>query len=305
MERLCVNHTHIQHNRSGYPSVEGFMRILAPGNLPFARRVSDAYGTDYIDNLEDFVKVVARSSKGVMTKRDVWNAISFGSPISLAEDEDSKGKDEWVADDDEDDIESISFSSEAEPQTPKPPPKRVLFSSPGEPEDFPSPFTMSVDDRIRILDANTRVVHSLASLISATHAGSDAEYHSMLRNATVPFVTAIRKTGPIEDLSPTPRPAVQPEHVGEEQFGVSQRLRMLGHDPNQLINVAKIGKRAIELYRGRFPGCVPPQRSVTNAHGHSYMMNLYTRTTAPHTVDVAIQEALQDTRPSAPKRSKN
>jgi hypothetical protein len=70
----------------------------------------------------------------------------------------------------------------------------------------------------------------------------------------------------------------------EPAFGVSERLRHLGCDPARY-DAKEIGRRALELFRLRYPGREPARRFSPSG---DYWFNVYTESECPFTLDAAI-----------------
>lgn len=261
MEGLCVKGQRVKCNRFGKPLIESFLKLLLPdpagrGDREKALAITDL---DYIDDLRDYVSRLARKLK--TKQKYIWQEISFEesfnrrkrSSSSLEEDDDVLEQEEQEEDDDE---------------------------------------IVSNEDNARAQDSealahNTSVLRSLSMLMSQTDRETESEYMRLLKDTSLPFIKAVREHGPVVTQA-----SQAPEKHGERLFGVSQRIEALGvRVPAGQVGV--VGKRALELYREEYPGHTPPQRVVINEHGHEYLMNQYTESTARKTLDVAIREQQQ------------
>lgn len=150
----------------------------------------------------------------------------------------------------------------------------------------------SADQRRDMILANAQVVQAYASMLATTNPGDrgDAAFRDEIKNAAMPFIDALKGIGPLRSAGMDFMAPSRPEKTGDRLFGTSERARELGVDPAS-ISVSDVGKRALELYKQRYPHHVPPQRSARNRQGHEFMMNLYTDTTTVFTLDKAILEA--------------
>jgi prophage antirepressor-like protein len=146
---------------------------------------------------------------------------------------------------------------------------------------------VTFEDRIEMLNANSRALHALAQLLSA-EPGNTA-WRDEIQSVALPFVDSIKKLGPVEDSHTKFMPAPRPEKPGDPLFGASERARALGMNPDR-IKVAQVGKEALQLYKDAYSPHVPLRRKTQDARGNSYFMNVYSEESARNTLDVALRD---------------
>lgn len=305
MEGLHVHGQPVKCDRFGKPLVSSFLSLLLPDPAGAADRAKakKASPLEYIDDLTDYVKRVARKIK--TSPKHIWEVISFSTVskkplkkrerplieidddlfvVDQREDDDDKGKEEEDADDyinesDDDDDDDDDVMVEA-----------VDVDDDEEEDHDAGPANVQNSHPSDALNTNTNALRALSLLIANTDRDTEADYYRLLKDTTLPFIKAIRQHGPVCNPGSAGVANSPPEKPGEPLFGVSQRIEALGaRIPAGRVSV--VGKRALELYRQVYPGHTPPQRVVINEHGHEYLMNQYTETTARKTLDMAIGEA--------------
>jgi hypothetical protein len=276
MKGLRVKEQLVECDRLGNPMVDSFLELLLPDPAGRAdrKKARKATAFDYIYDLQDFVKAVAK--KIGTEEKHIWDVLSFDSPIR--ESKKRKPMHRIILHD------NISFSSE-EPQDDYP-----------DEDDIEEEIEEDIEEKEpqeeRNLEVNCQVLSSLALLMGQTNPDTEYEYYSLLKDTSLPFIKAIKQHGPYFSSQQNPKGKISPEKPGEVSFGVSQRVEQLKLNL-PAGKIAQVGKRALELYRQVYPGFSPPQRTVKNDHGHEYLMNQYTPTTTQKTLDVAIKEEIK------------
>jgi len=265
MDGLRVKGEPVDCDRLGNPLVDSFLELLLPdpagrGDREKARK---ATSLDYIYDLKEFVQKVAK--KIGTDQKDIWEVISFDSPVKGAKKRKRPTVRHRIVLPDEEDIDEEDIDEED------------IDEEDIDEEDIQEGH-LNNDN----LKANCRVLSSLALLMGQTNPDTEYDYYALLKDTSLPFIEAIKQHGPVVSKP-------KPEKPNEVLFGVSQRAEHLGLNfaPGR---VAQVGKRALQLYRRAFPGFNPPQRTVKNDHGHEYLMNQYSETTAKKSLDIALRE---------------
>lgn len=267
MKGLFVKNSPVECDRLGNPRVDSFLELLLPdpagrGDREKARKATTL---DYIENLDDFVKKVAKRID--TEEQHIWEVISFDE---RKKERKKKVKRHRII------LHNDDYLEEEDP-----------IEDYHEEDDSIEDYHKEDDLTGKSLEVNSQVLSSLAALIRETNPDVEYEYYALLKDTTLPFIKAIKQHGPLLDNSSNGRN--QPEKPNEILFGVSQRAEQL-HMNLSGGRVAQVGKRALELYRQEYPGYNPPQRTVKNDHGHEYLMNQYSETTAKRTLDIALKE---------------
>lgn len=121
----------------------------------------------------------------------------------------------------------------------------------------------------RIIEAQD--VQTLATALLAVQGNQSCErtVRSLLMSAVHDYATGLELTA-------------------NSGFGVSERAKQLGISLDGH-SASAIGKRAAALYREQYDDADPPARWVDDGR-EAYFMNVYDEATAPHTLDLALQE---------------
>lgn len=307
MGTLYVNGHEMSMDRHGNPDTSEFCDALFPENIYMATRAACLANETHITNITDFLKTIAvklnlnlqeissclewhetesrqsRRSKRKASKkrRRSSKKASQPSPVtytrrSILPDDLFDDEFEEEEDQDEEDVFFVDEENDSQHQ-----------QQDGDPSNF-----ISVEDRMRIIQTNTQALLALGAFYTEppVHSKQTDDFSALIKNTALPFVEALKRLGPVEHMNNASTPTARPENSSERLLSVSQRIRELGKDPDTF-NVSSIGKRALELYRQKYPGHSPPQRVSTNNRGHEYLLNVYTPTICRHTVDRAVQEA--------------
>lgn len=296
MKGLHVKGQPVKCNRFGNPLVSSFLELLLPDPAGYVDRQKalTAYNLDYIIDLTDYVKRVARKL-GVKPKH-ILDEISFvkekpPKKSAFAPPKAAQKKRPLIVDEDDDEYKDDLFDNEEEEEVESSAGGGGFDNSDYE-EEEEEVVAFGGGGNEGALATNASALRSIALVMAHTDREAEADYYRLLKDTTLPFIKAIREHGPLFNSAARgggiERPL--PEKQGERLFGVSQRIEDLGADVPANA-VSQVGKRALELYRKAYPGHTPPQRVVVNEHGHEYLMNQYSETTAKKTLDLAIREA--------------
>lgn len=306
MATLYVNGKQIQTDRHGNPNVNHFCQELFKSDLDKQYQAASLIEDEYIYDVTDFLDLIHRKMK--IPLKDLSSALDWRiessrrqkyaakpslpipdlTPFLQSSSSDENDDDDNVFDfevDLDDDEEDHRFMS---------PPKIAKKPKSAFVRQRRQRRLLSFEDRIRLAETNSKVLTALGSFYNSslnanTGVKQKDDFTLFLKNAAIPYIDALKQLSPLQDVLPTAAPYNQPEIRDEELLSVSQRLRQLGLDPSDY-SVSTIGKRALELYKERYPGCSPPQRLVANEQGHEYLMNVYTPRICAYTIDQAMRE---------------
>lgn len=325
---ITVDGKRIKTNRHGVPYIASFLKHFFEKEQ--VKSVVSQYFnyTDTLDNLEETVKRVSHIL-GVRPPL-IWSRIATASPPSSktrtpvpikrlhkqgkvggrgrgrkralvfdAEEEEDEADpiQDYVEEDyveEEEDIEDEEdpiINSDDDELPPTPPPARVR-AAPVVAKGTSGGRAITFDEHVQMVNANAAALRALTSTLSMLEVGIDDDLIRYTKATMASYARALDRNGPIVNPAALRHPVVQPELEHEARFGVSERIRHLRIPNGDRLDVGAIGKRALQYYKERYPGCVPPQTLVRAGEGRDriYLMNLYTETTAPLTLDRAIRE---------------
>jgi alpha-L-arabinofuranosidase len=214
-----------------------------------------------VDNLEDVVNKLSRYCN--LDKRTLWREIRLDSNkkqrgISLVQSQEDIpiGFEDDKGKEEMEEIESSSSSSSDEEDV-------IINEQP--PRQVP-------DVSYEMISANSKALNALRKTLKLLDPHNDRDLYSVTKSSMAVYVNRLNQ-------------------CLEASFSVRDRAAMLGYDITR-VSIQQVGKKALEYFRETYPGQKPLQRLITDGD-HSYMMNLYTLSTAPNTVDRALREALK------------
>lgn len=321
---ITVDGERIKSNRHGVPYIASFLKHFFEKEQVKSVILQYFNYTDTLDNLEETVKRVAHilSVKPSL----IWSRIATASPpvsrtrtpapikqihkkskaggrahgrkralVFEEEDpiqhvfEDDYIEEEEDIEDEEDPIQDSDDDELPPTPAPVPPPARVRAAP-------ALGRVITFEEHVQMVTANASALRALTSTLAMLEVGIDDDLIRYTKATMVAYARALDRNGPIVNPATLRNPVVQPELEHEARFGVSERIRQLRIPDADRLDVGAIGKLALKYYKERFPGCVPPQTLVRAGEGRDriFMMNLYTETTAPLTLDRAIREQIQN-----------
>lgn len=265
MKGLFVDGNVMELDKNNHPFIQQLNEALFPGQYKLHQYICNSFPeADYVDCLDDYVKVAAkRSGRSVrsITRRlkvesfkSVKRSGSFKSDKQSGSFKSDKGKEEVSYKHNNQDEDNQDEDDQDE-------------------DDQEEEDDEDEQDKTPSFSESCSALKSIGSVMACVDPESDPEYYWRLKNAALPFIAVIES-----------------EFKTEDEFGASERAEQLGLDSSQM-DMSRVGKRAMELFREIYPNIKPAQRSVKSFSGRWFLMNLYTKKTAPRTLDVALKEA--------------
>jgi hypothetical protein len=303
MSLLYVNKTLIPCDRHGNPETSAFCKALFPGDWDSVALAESLTPETHLTSIVDFLRTLSQKMHVSIAK--LSKALHWEDKSRKKEESAPSAPPKWSSlssSSDDSDLFSDEEEEEEEEEEETPERRRALFftktpkapmkkSAPRKSRRGPlvfhplQPRQLDFETRQLMFQRNTEAIMALGSL----NAQGNGEFALEVKTAALPFIKAIKKLGPFHGTDSTDAPQKQPERANDNLYSVAQRIEQLGLDAD-LYNTSELGKRALQLYKERWPGCLPPQRVVVNKHGHEYLMNVYTLSVCRETVDKAIYE---------------